>query len=115
MPRKIGIVGSWEKDVVGNDLSFEKYKGTDCVEVFCPASEFVDFSMGEGMPIAFEKGTRFWKGEIMGSRTGFLSDVFTPQNFAQAVGKNPVGVYLIQMSRETPVTEDIIGVEAFWF
>lgn len=93
MPKRPGIVGSWEKDVVGNDLSLEKFKRTGCVEVFCPASEFIDFSMGEEMPVGIDKGSRSWRGEIIGSRTGVLNDMFTPRDFAQAVGKNPVRVH----------------------
>ena len=60
VPRRLGIVWSWEKDVAGNYLSLEKYKGTGCFEVFCPASEFVDFSMGEGMLVVIEKGSLSW-------------------------------------------------------
>lgn len=43
MPRSLEIVGRWGKDVAGNDLSLEKYKGTDCLEGFYPATKFIDF------------------------------------------------------------------------
>lgn len=111
--KKIGIVGSWEKDVVGADVSLSKFLSTGAVEVFCPASEYIDFSLGEGMPVVIEKGLFSWRGEIIGSRTGTLSDMFTPRDFAHSVGKNLVGVYTVRLSRETPVTPEIIGSEAF--
>ena len=47
------------------------------------------------------------------SLTTALSDMFTPRDFAQSVGKNLVGVYTVRLSGETPVTPEIIGSEAF--
>ena len=65
------------------------------------------------MPASLEKGLLSWSGEIMGSRTGVLSDGFTSRDFAQTVGKNLIGIYLVRLSRETSVTRDIIGAESF--
>lgn len=39
--------------------------------------------------------------------------MFTPRDFSQSVGKNLVGVYTVRLSKETPVTPEIIGSEAF--
>lgn len=55
-PKRLGIVGSWEKDVVRADVSLSKFLSTGTVEVFCPASEYIDFSLGEEMPVVMEKG-----------------------------------------------------------
>ena len=65
------------------------------------------------MPVVIEKGSISWRGEILGSRTVILSDVFTPRDFAQLVGKDPVGIYTVRLSWKTPVTPYIIGAEAF--
>ena len=65
------------------------------------------------MLASLEKGLLSWSGEIMGSRTGVLSDGFTSRDFAQTVGKDSVRGYTIRLSWKTPVTEDIIGAEAF--
>jgi hypothetical protein len=91
MPRKIGIVGSWEKDVVGADVSLSKFLSTGAVEVFFPASESIDFSLGEGMPVVIEKGSISWRGRFL----------------------DPVGIYTVRLSWKTPVTPYIIGAEAF--
>ena len=106
---KIGIVGSWEKGPNGVDISLQKFLLTGVVEVYCPAAEFMDFSMSTGMPVFLEKGELSWKGEIKGGRIGILSDKFTPKDFLDSVGKNSVGVYLVGLSSETPVNENIIG------
>lgn len=47
------------------------------------------------------------------SLTTALSDMFTPRDFAPSVGKNPVVVYIVRMNRETPVSSEINGAEAF--
>ena len=83
--------------------------------MFCPISEYLDFSLSLGTPVELEKGGHFWKGEILLSRTGYLtgSPGFTPVDFAQAIGNDPVGVYILRLFRETPVTPEIIGATAY--
>jgi hypothetical protein len=108
---KIGIVGSWEKGHADENVSLQKFLSTGVLEVFCPAAEFMDFSMSTGMPVSLKKGAHSWKGEIKGGRIGVLSDKFTPKEFRDAIGKNSVGVYLVRLSSETPVNEHIIGVD----
>ncbi len=39
--------------------------------------------------------------------------MFTSRDFTQSVGKNPVGVYIVRMNSETPVSSEINGAEAF--
>ena len=52
---KIGIVGSGEKGADVLDVSLAKFLSTGMVEVFCPASEFKDFSISAGIPVVLEK------------------------------------------------------------
>ena len=115
MPKHLGIVGSWEKGPDGSDVSIEKFLFLGEVEVFCPISDYLDFSLSPGAPVEIEKGGHFWRGEILLSRTGYLtnSPELTPSDFARTVGNDPVGVDIVRLSPDTPVTEEIIGAEAF--
>ena len=115
MLKRLGIVGSWEKGPDGKDISLEKFQSTGDVEIYAPVSEYLDFSLARGMPVELIKEGHFWKGEIVLSRTGYLtgSSGFSPRNFAQAIGNNPVGVYIVRLSRETPVMPEIIGATAY--
>ena len=114
MSRCLGIVGSWEKGPDGADISLEKFLYMGEVEVFCPISEYLDFSLAQGTPVEIETPGHFWKGEVVLSRTGYLtnSSEFTPSDFARAIGNDPVGVYIVRLSPETPVTKEIIGATA---
>ncbi|MDA8149726.1 MAG: hypothetical protein M0041_01110 [Nitrospiraceae bacterium] len=38
---------------------------------------------------------------------------FTPREFSLAVGSDPVGIYIVRLFRETPVTPEIIGATAY--
>ena len=115
MSRYLGIVGSWEKGPAGSDISLEKFLYMGEVEVFCPISEYLDFSLSLGAPIEIEKEGRFWRGEIILSRTGYLTNIpeFSPSYFAKTVGSDPVGIYIVRLSRETPVTPEIIGARVY--
>ena len=110
-PKKIGIVGSWEKGPNWEDISLEKFLQMGTVEVFCPISEYLDFSMAPGAPVRIEKEGHLWRGEIRIGRSGSLTNSpgFTPADFARMVGNDPVGVYLVRLFPETPVTPNIIG------
>ena len=115
MPKRLGIVGSWEKSPDGTDISLEKFLYMGEVEVFCPISEYLDFSLSLGAPVELEKEGHYWKGEILLSRTGYLegSSDFTPREFPQTIGSDPVGIYVVRLFRETPVTPEIIGATAY--
>lgn len=115
MSKRLGIVGRWEKGPGGLDVSLDKFLYMGEVEVFCPISEYLDFSLSIEAPVELEKEGYYWKGAILLSRTGYLtgSPDFTPRDFAQAIGNDPVGVYIVRLSRETPVTPEIIGATAY--
>ena len=113
--RCLGIVGSWEKGAEGADISLEKFLFMGEVEVFCPIDDYLDFSLSIGATVETEKAGHFWRGEIILSRTGYLtnSPEFTPSDFARTVGNDPVGIYIVRLSPDTPVTEEIIGATAY--
>lgn len=109
--RELGIVGSWEKGARGEDISLEKFILTGSVEVFCPIEGYMDFSFAPEMPVVLRKCERSWSGKILHFRTGYLtaSPGFTPREFALENGTRPVGVYIVRLDLETPVTPEIIG------
>lgn len=109
MQKRLGIVGSWEKGPNEIDISLEKFLSMGEVEVYCPWSDYLFPSKVKGMPVVLEKGSISWAGKIIEGRIGVLSDMFTPKEFLESVGKNPVGVYIVRLDKETPANENIIG------
>ena len=102
MIQYLGIVGSQEKDPAGKDVSLEKFRRTDVVEVFCGKSQFADFSSGIGVPVVIRKGSVVWEGDIAGFRLGSLNAYFTPREYAELNKERAVGVYSIRLCAGGP-------------
>ena len=113
MSEFLGIVGSQEKDLAGKDISLEHYRRTGFVEVFCREALFADFSSGIGGPLRIRKGAQVWEGEMAGFRMGVLSGDFTPRNFFQDNAGKRVGIYMVRLWTESPVTDKIIGAKVY--
>lgn len=64
------------------------------------------------MRVFLENGKDSWTGTIVSARVGVLSNSFTPREFSESVGKNPVGVYLVKLDQGPPI-KNIIGTVVF--
>ena len=111
---RLGIVGSWEKGPNGLDISLEKFQKWGAAEVYCRLDEYRTHIL-VGVLVSIEKGEHLWRGQLISSRRGSLiaSPGFTPRDFAEEVGTETVGHYLIVLDPNTPATPEIIGAEAF--
>ena len=111
---RLGIVGSWEKGPNGLDISLEKFQKWGAAEVYCRLDEYRPHMRG-GALVSIAKGEHLWRGQLISSRRGSLiaSPGFTPRDFAEEVGAETVGHYLVVLDPDTPATSEIIGAEAF--
>ncbi|MHB8370178.1 MAG: hypothetical protein ACYDBP_10935 [Leptospirales bacterium] len=112
--RRLGVVGSWEKGPNGLDISLEKFQKWGSVEVYCRLEEYAPLTL-VGTRVRIEVSGLVWRGELTSSRPGHLtaSPGFTPRDFADEVGTNTVGHYLVSLDKETPATPEIIGATVY--